>query len=177
MGWGHDKTSSNTDPFRRHALLMKTRLSYEYITSAIMPEALLTNTLDAVGVSQKNIHEDGNPWEIFLHLWPFIWEGGSQFSIKILSQQFRKSHCGDKIFIKTFHLYNWISYTDKHFYIEIAPDHIFIVAADVLSPHSARPSARIMLVITETSFVEVSLSVNGFIPLAEPVDFFITMTS
>ena len=37
------------------------------------------------------------------------------FNIKILSYQYRKSHCGDKTILWSSYLHNWISYTGKTF--------------------------------------------------------------
>ena len=38
---------------------------------------------------------------------------GPWFNIKILSYQYRKSHCGDKTILRPSYLHNGISYTDK----------------------------------------------------------------
>ena len=38
---------------------------------------------------------------------------GPQFNIKMLSYQYRKSHCGDKTIIRSSYLHNGISYTGK----------------------------------------------------------------
>ena len=35
------------------------------------------------------------------------------FNIKMLSYQYRKSHCGDKTILRPSYLHNWISYTGK----------------------------------------------------------------
>ena len=38
---------------------------------------------------------------------------GTRFNIKMLSYQYRKSHCGDKMVVRTSYLHNGISYTGK----------------------------------------------------------------
>ena len=40
-------------------------------------------------------------------------EPGPQFSTKMLSYQYRKSHCGDKTVVRSSYLHNGISYTGK----------------------------------------------------------------
>ena len=47
---------------------------------------------------------------------------GPWFNIKMLSNQYRKSHCGDKTVVRSSYLHNGISYTGKtSFYIESGP--------------------------------------------------------
>ena len=41
------------------------------------------------------------------------WEPGPWFNIKMLSYQYRKSHCGDKTVVRLSYLHNRISYTGK----------------------------------------------------------------
>ena len=41
------------------------------------------------------------------------WRSGSWFNIKLLSYQYRKSHCGDKTVVRSSYLHNGISYTGK----------------------------------------------------------------
>ena len=43
----------------------------------------------------------------------FVWQPEAWFNIKMSSYQFRISHCGDKMVIKSSYLYNGISYTGK----------------------------------------------------------------
>ena len=38
---------------------------------------------------------------------------GPWFNMKMSSYQYRKSHCGDKTVVRSFYLYNGISYTGK----------------------------------------------------------------
>ena len=50
-------------------------------------------------------------------VWSLIWSrvtrSGSQFNIKMISYQYRKSHCGDKTILRPSYLHNGISYTGK----------------------------------------------------------------
>ena len=43
-----------------------------------------------------------------LHSYPGPW-----FNIKMVSYQYRKSHCGDKTVVRSSYLHSWISYTGK----------------------------------------------------------------
>ena len=49
----------------------------------------------------------------FVHQWPFVWESGPWFNIKMTSYQYRKSHCVDKTVVRSSYLHNGISYTGK----------------------------------------------------------------
>ena len=51
------------------------------------------------------------------------WWPGPWFNIKILSDQYRKSHCRDKMVIRSYYLHNGISCSGKTvFYIEWGPN-------------------------------------------------------
>ena len=41
------------------------------------------------------------------------WQPGSWFNIKMSSYQYGKSHCGDKMIVRSFYLHNGKSYTDR----------------------------------------------------------------
>ena len=41
------------------------------------------------------------------------WQPGTRFNIKMISYQYRKSHCGDKTILRPSYLHNGISYTGK----------------------------------------------------------------
>ena len=48
------------------------------------------------------------------HYWSISYSTpGHRFNIKMLSYQYRKSHCGDKTILRPSHLHNGISYTGK----------------------------------------------------------------
>ena len=52
---------------------------------------------------------------------------GPWFNIKMLSYQYRRSHCGDKTVGRSSYLHNGISYTGRcHLYIESGPWSLFI---------------------------------------------------
>ena len=53
-------------------------------------------------------------WQRWAKYWRRLWKyTGPWFSIKMLSYQYRKSHCGDKTVVRSSYLHNGISYTDK----------------------------------------------------------------
>ena len=54
-------------------------------------------------------HSKPNPWK------DILWNLGSgpQFNVKMSSYQYRKSHCGDKMVVRSSYLHNGISYTGK----------------------------------------------------------------
>ena len=43
----------------------------------------------------------------------FKWDPGPRFNIKVLPYRYRKSHCGDKMVVRSSYLHNGISYTGK----------------------------------------------------------------
>ena len=45
--------------------------------------------------------------------YPDCWWPGPRFNIKMLSYQYRKSHCGDKTVVRSSYLHNGISHTGK----------------------------------------------------------------
>ena len=62
-------------------------------------------------------HVISNPCDaevgISLGNWVSCWYSGPWFNIKMLSYQYRKSHCGDKTILRPSYLHNGISYTGK----------------------------------------------------------------
>ena len=63
----------------------------------------------------------GNVW-ILTQCWYHWMTPGPRFNIKMSSYQYRKSHCGDKMAVRSSYLHNGISYTVRHhLYIESGP--------------------------------------------------------
>ena len=63
-------------------------------------------------------------WKLTLHtlIARFHTRPGPRFNIKMISYQYRKSHCGDKTVVRSSYLHNGISYTGKrHVIIESGP--------------------------------------------------------
>ena len=71
-----------------------------------------------IGVRQKRDNTIADTLEVLLCTNPLIWHcdyrsAGPQFNIKISSYQYRKSHFGDKMVVRSFYLHNRISCTGK----------------------------------------------------------------
>ena len=91
-----------------------------------------------------------------VNLGPFltcvVWRPGPWFNIKMLSYQYRKSHCGDKTVVRSSYLYNGISYTGK------TTSLYWIRALDILREWSQNLSYCIYLV---RSLVRMVLTMSG----------------
>ena len=68
--------------------------------------SLRASTVEATSVESFKTHMAGCPQRD--HPW-----SGSWFNIKMISYQYRNSHCGDKTILRPSYLHNGISYTGK----------------------------------------------------------------
>ena len=71
------------------------------IPPKFIPEGPIDNKLALVQIMAWRRRDDK-----LNHLWPGGW-----FNIKMLSHQYRKSHCGDKTILRPSYLHNGISYS------------------------------------------------------------------
>ena len=80
---------------------------------------------------------------------------GPWFSIKMLSYQYRKSHCGDKTIVRSSYLHNGISYTGKmpSLYIESGPGLIFYPRLSKISANERKEFTHVMCSLLGWDFV------------------------
>ena len=93
----------------------------------------LSHAIKSSGAENQNILG----WQDETHC---CWCPGVWFSIKMSSNQYRKSHCGDKTILRPSYLHNGISYTGKM-------TSLYWIRA--LGPCISRPSANMVLTIKD----------------------------
>ena len=83
---------------------------------------------------------------------------GPWFNIKVLSYQYRKSHCGDKTILRPSYLHNGISYTGKR-------TSLYWIRAQVVTSNATTILLTFPCVISDLSWniSKIRLSVNPFV--------------